>query len=192
MSERLRFARTNAVAVAIIVVLVGFFAWIVVGVVDVKDKLTAAQHANQVLAQQVRELGGTPRIGPAGAAGTAGSPGRPGAAGAPGSSGQPGPAGKQGVSGSTGPAGRTGAPGASIQGPAGATGATGPKGDPGAAGPAGSAGADGKTGPAGPAPAGWTFTYLGVTYVCTPASAGSTQYTCAPSATPPAAHRKTR
>lgn len=189
MSERLRFARTNAIAVAIIVFLVGLFVWIVVEVVDVKDKLAAAQHANQVLAQQVRDLGGTPRIGPAGAAGTAGSPGLPGAAGAPGSPGQPGPAGKQGAAGSTGPAGRTGAPGASIQGPAGATGATGPKGDPGAA---GQAGADGKTGPAGPPPSGWTFSSLGVTYVCTPNSAGSTQYSCAPSTTPPAAHRKTR
>jgi hypothetical protein len=93
----------------------------------------------------------------------------------PGPSGPPGVAGKDStVPGPQGPAGAN----SNVPGPAGPQGAPGqdstvpgPKGD---------------KGDTGPAPTGWTFTFMGVPYNCTPNSPGSTQYSCQPApATPP-------
>jgi len=137
------------------------------------------------LAQQVRQLGGTPHVspsaGPAGASGSPGAPGQPGAAGAsgrPGSAGSPGSPGSTGATGKTGPSGSPGGPG-----PSGAQGPAGPPGKDGQDGKDGATGPQGDTGQTGPPPSSWTFTYLGVTYVCSPDSAGATTYTCSPSGT---------
>lgn len=92
-----------------------------------------------------------------------GPPGPPGPAGSPGPSG---PSGSPGSSGSSGQPGSNGSPGA--VGPTGAAGAAGPQGPEGPEGPAGKDGADGKDGSDGKPPAGWTFTYNGVTYSCHP------------------------
>lgn len=122
----------------------------------------------RALAAQVRRLGGTPVVTPP----AAGSPGIPGATGPP------------------GPAGPTGRPGAGTPGPTGPTGGQGPAGPagqsvtgpPGPAGPAGPAGKDGKDGADGSPPTSWTWTYLGVTYICTQTAPGSTTYECQASA----------
>jgi hypothetical protein len=50
------------------------------------------------------------------------------------------------------------------------TGPPGPSGPPGAPGKDGRDGTDGKDGANGKPPAGWTFTYNGVTYTCSPVS----------------------
>jgi hypothetical protein len=161
------------------VILAGVIIWIGVKVADLADRLHGAERDNVTLAQQVRELGGTPRatVSP----GPTGRPGRTGSSGAPGSTGRPGATGKAGKS---GPSGDTGTPG--TPGVAGSPGAVGPSGPPGPAGKDGQDGQDGKDGtageqgPAGPPPSSWTFTYLGIPYTCTPASDGSTDYTCSP------------
>jgi hypothetical protein len=140
---------------------------------SVGARLRQAEADNRVLAQQVRDLGGTPKVSPQpGPPGSPGPPGRPGIsvtgpAGPPGPSGRPGrtvtgPPGKPGVT-VTGP---PGPPGASVTGP------PGPKGDK------GDQGDKGEKGDPGPPPSGWSFTYLGVTYQCRPVSDGSTEYTC--------------
>lgn len=106
---------------------------------------TLSTQAN-LLADQVRRLGGTPVVVPA-------QPGPAGSTGATGAQGQRGPQGIPGESppclamatqcvGATGPAGPAG--------PAGAEGKAGAAGTQGPGGPAGPAGADGQTGPAGP------------------------------------------
>jgi hypothetical protein len=61
------------------------------------------------------------------------------------------------------------------------TGPPGPSGPPGAPGKDGRDGTDGKDGTNGKPPAGWTFTYNGVTYTCSPVSGfdpDSPRYTC--------------
>ncbi|WP_306186988.1 collagen-like protein [Streptomyces sp. MK5] len=104
----------------------------------------------------------------------------------------PGPQGPKGDKGDPGKAAPTLTPSPGPSGPQGEPGADstvpGPSGPPGAdstvpgpsgpAGPAGPQGEQGDRGPAGPAPSGWTFTYKGTTYECTPDSDGSTHYTC--------------
>lgn len=88
-----------------------------------------------------------------------------------------GPKGERGEPGPSGSPGPKGEPGESVTGPpgtAGKDGADGKDGQEGAAGP------QGEKGEAGPPPSGWTFTYLGVTYACSPVEPGSTQYSCTP------------
>jgi hypothetical protein len=118
------------------------------------DTLTASAQDNHVaaqqLAQQVRQLGGTPSTVPAGPAGPMGPQG---ATGPQGPAGQTGPTGVTGPSGPPGPAGATGPAGLP-----GADGAPGPAGQDGAPGQAGSDGAPGAAGRDGAPPAGWTWT----------------------------------
>lgn len=139
----------------------------------------------RVLRAQVQAAGGTPKApdpskavedlpariqvpvpipGPPGPKGDRGDPGKPAptVTPSPGASGEPGAPGEPGAT-VTGPPGPQGPPGESVTGPPGPQGDQGPQGD---------------RGPAGPAPSGWTFTYKGVTYECTPDSDGSGHYTC--------------
>jgi hypothetical protein len=113
---------------------------------SVGSRLRKAEADNRVLAQQVRDLGGIPKVspqpGPAGSPGASGSPGAPGASGAPGRTGPSGKPGRTGASGSPGKTGPSGAPGN--------PGAVGPSGPPGPAGKDGKDGADGKDGSPGP------------------------------------------
>lgn len=138
----------------------------------------------RALRQQVKSKGGTPVApdpskavpslsaraevpvpvpgppGPSGVPGVSGAPGSPGPSGAPGQPGASGAPGVQGAAGSAGPAGPAG-----------------PQGEPGPAGPSGRDGADGKP------PAGWSFTYNGTTYTCSPVTgfdATQPRYDCAP------------
>jgi hypothetical protein len=130
----------------------------------------------QVLDEQVRSMGGTPRATvPEGIPGAAGAVGRQGERGPTGDAGPSGPAGPTGPTGPTGPGGtpgQSGADGGAGQaGAAGASGQPGPTGPSGAPGPSGASGAPGPSGPAGAdgqPPAGWTWTdRLGTTYTCT-------------------------
>jgi hypothetical protein len=131
---------------------------VVVGLLAFGLSTLAAQSARNsrlegevtTLAQQVRDMGGTPKVTPQpGPAGSPGVPGQPGAPGGQGGPGRNGSAGSPGVSGSPGPAGASGAPGsAGTPGKDGTTGAPGPKGDTGPPGPQGD---PGPTGPPGPA-----------------------------------------
>jgi Collagen triple helix repeat (20 copies) len=182
MAERLRIARRNAIPAGLLLILVGVLVGIGLEVASIRQQLSTAKHNSAVLAQQVRDLGGVPKVSP--------QPGPPGVSGSPGSAGQPGQNGRNGSNGSPGTAGATGKQGSTgvkgPPGPAGATGVEGPPGPSGPAGPVGPAGKDGKDGADGKdgsAPTGWTFTYLGVTYACTPDSAGATTYSCAPQGT---------
>lgn len=114
-----------------------------------------------------------------------GPPGPPGANGADGQDGRPAPT----VTPAPGRAGAQGVPGADSTAP-------GPAGPVGPAGPAGSDGADssvpgpqgerGDRGEAGPPPAGWSFSYGGADYDCTPDSAGGSHFTCRTSSPEPA------
>nr|SAP16333.1 Phage tail fiber protein [Nonomuraea gerenzanensis] len=151
------------------------------------ERVRQAESDRTVLTEQVKKLGGVPLVSP-----SPGPPGERGDAGPRGLQGPPGPAGPTGPRGAAGQPGRDGSPG-----PSGPPGMQGPKGDPGEQGargepgetvtgppdPAGERGPQGEPGPrgeAGPPPSGWTFTYAGVTYTCTPAESGSTTYTCTP------------
>ena len=144
-----------AAGVAVIVAAIAWAYW------SQGQRIDTVERDNAILSEQVRQLGGVPRVSPPpsrGTPGVPGSPGGPGPSGAPGGagpSGQPGAPGKAGASGKPGAAGQdgqdgaAGAPGtdgASVQGPPGAEGAQGPqgeKGDPGERGPAGPACAPG-------------------------------------------------
>lgn len=107
-----------------------------------------------------------------------------------GETGEPGPT----VTPSPGPTGRPGRPGgdSTVPGPSGSPGepgsdstVPGPSGAPGRDGRDGSDGSDGKD---GSPPAGWTFTYGGVTYNCSPTDPfdkDSPRYTCAAPAPDP-------
>lgn len=159
--------------------------WLVWTVRSLAGDLREANQARDALAQQVQQLGGEPVAGPPGSRGKVGPEGPEGEPGDRGPMGPQGPGGEPGPSGSPGPSGEPGEPGKA--GPSGAPGAAGeagppgPQGDPGPAGPQGDPGEEGprgERGPAGPAPSSWTFTYQGATYRCTPASEGSTRYTC--------------
>ena len=115
--------------------------WVNSALGDLGEQLRTARADNKVLTQQVRDLGGVPRVSPSpGPAGTPGSPGSPGVPGSPGASGRPG---ERGPGGSSGRPGASGAPGK--DGQAGQPGASG------AAGPPGEAGPRGEQGPPGPA-----------------------------------------
>jgi hypothetical protein len=129
-----------------------------------------------------RGLGGVP-----GARGIVGAPGPLGLMGPPGRSitgpvgplgpiGPVGPPGEDGTDGRNGEDGERGAEGP--EGPPGPEGAQGPPGTPG--GPPGPTGAAGPAGPPGPAMASFTFTFGGVTYVCTDPDA-NLAYDCAAS-----------
>lgn len=108
------------------------------------DRLDRAERDRTALAQQVRDLGGTPVAGPKGSDGSNGKDGRDGTngndggpgpvgpSGTPGADGEPGPAGPQGVQGEPGVQG--------VQGPVGPSGAPGPVGPQGPAGPQGDKG----------------------------------------------------
>jgi collagen triple helix repeat protein len=113
---------------------------------DLGRELRTAERDRAVLADQVRQLGGVPRVGPTGAQGPAGTPGPQG---------PPGPSGPPGAT-VTGPAGRTGpsgSPGPAVTGPAGPVGPkgdTGPQGATGEQGPRGEPGPEGSPGPTCP------------------------------------------
>ncbi|MGA5486712.1 collagen-like protein [Streptomyces pseudogriseolus] len=130
----------------------------------------------RILRAQVQAAGATPKVpdpsqavddldertrvpvpvpGPRGPQGAPGDPG-PTITPSPGPRGQPGRDGADSTV--PGPAGSPGAPGADSTVP-------GPSGPPG---PPGRDGRDGISGTDGRPPAGWTFTYGGVTYTCTP------------------------
>lgn len=118
---------------------------------SVGARLRQAEADNRILSQQVRDLGGTPKVsprpGPAGSPGVPGSPGNPGTPGRTGRTGQPGAVGPTGKTGPSGAPGASGAPG--VQGPKGDTGPAGPKGDTGDQGPRGEEGPPGPTCPDG-------------------------------------------
>ncbi|MFD1547026.1 collagen-like protein [Nonomuraea guangzhouensis] len=160
---------------------------------DVRSQLRKAESDGQVLAEQVKRLGGVPLVspsaGPQGERGPVGPAGQTvvGPRGLTGPSGPPGPAGRDGKPGKDGAAGPTGLqgipgskgePGATVTGPPGA------KGEQGADGKDGKDGADstvvGPKGETGPPPASWTFAIGVITYTCTPDEPGSTKYTCKP------------
>jgi hypothetical protein len=150
MAERLSVARRNAIAALLILAFVLLAIWLAFEVAGVRDRLTEAERTNQILAQQVRELGGVPKVsptpGPTGPAGSPGAQGQPGSSGQNGRNGSPGSVGPSGAKGSPGQAGASGAPGA-----AGAPGPAGPAGPKGDQGPQGDQGPKGDTGSPGPA-----------------------------------------
>lgn len=161
--------------------LVAVAAFVAYGIVYVRgavhDRARDAQRI-EMLSQQVRDLGGTPVVGPKGDPGTEGqrgadgSPGRDGRDGSDGDNGTPGkdgdtgPAGTPGVDGDDGVAGKDG-----DTGPVGPTGPTGPEGPQGEQGPAGDKGEKGDKGDVGPSvmcPDGYTPTqtqFLSGTYM---------------------------
>ncbi|HEY9375052.1 hypothetical protein [Streptomyces sp.] len=178
---------------AVAVVFAGLVAALMVQVASVRDQVRDAERDNAVLYDQVQRLGGVPLVspsagrqgerGPTGPAGqtVVGPRGLPGPSGPPGPAGRDGKPGKDGAVGLQGVPGLKGDPGATVTGPPGVkgdAGADGKDGKDGSAGPEGKQGEPGPRGETGPAPASWTFTYLGVTYQCTPDEAGSTSYTC--------------
>lgn len=155
------------------------------------ERLAESDRKGQVLSQQVRDMGGVPRVtvapGPAGSPGAAGQSGAPGSAGASGSPGRSGTAGSPGPIGPSGGQGPAGVPGQSVTGPPGSAGPAGPSGAPGKD---GADGKDGKDGADGKPPSSWTWTdQLGATYTCTQTSPGATTYTCTSSG-PLSARRK--
>lgn len=113
--------------------------------------------------------------GPQGPKGDRGEKGDRGATGRPGADGEDGDDGDNGSDGSSGSTGD--------QGPKGDTGPAGPKGDRGERGPQGppgEPGPQGERGPEGPSPESFSFTYLGINYVCTPTAENDLDYTCSP------------
>ncbi len=151
--SRRRRRRTDLlwlVGMALLVVVLG---WIVVTMQDLSASLHDANRQRDLLAQQVRDLGATPVVGPSGKPGRDGDglPGQKGDKGDTGDSGSPGPSstvpgpqGSPGSVGSPGPPGTSGIPGASgVPGLPGAAGSPGPSG---AAGQSGQNGSDGKPG----------------------------------------------
>lgn len=195
--EERRWRRGDILAVAGALAIGAAFAWIVLSVQGLTHELRTANEARDALAAQVQRLGESPVagppgsrgepgesiVGPRGPRGEKGDPGEPGKP-APTITPSPGPSGPPGEPGEPG-ATVTGPPGAdsTVPGPGGPPGPSGPpgppgRGEPGPAGPAGPPGERGEQGPAGPPPSGWTFTYKGDTYECTPDGEGSTHYTC--------------
>lgn len=150
------------------------------------QRLQRAEQDRVTLSDQVRDLGGIPRVTPS--PGERGAPGEPGQSGPAGPRGPAGPAGEPGPPGPPGPAGVAGAAGQ--DGTPGAAGTAGEKGDPGAAGAAGEHGERGEPGPKGdPGPPGLppqslVFVIDGVDYQCLPASSGAVDYACRAVSTP--------
>ncbi len=153
----LRLVRRNLILAGTVLLAVGLGLLVVLEYQDVRARLATADRNNQILAQQVRDLGGTPKVTPApGPTGPAGASGQPGASGSSGqngrngsngSAGSPGPTGAKGAAGSPGPSGATGAQG--VAGPAGKDGADGKDGATGPQGPKGDTGSPGPTCPTG-------------------------------------------
>ena len=173
-AEERRWRRGDLFALAAAVAVGALFAWILLSIQGLTVDLQTANQARDALAEQVQQLGHKPVAGPPGSRGEPGESvvgppgprgeqGDPGPSGPAGPSGPPGKSGKDGADGSDGTAGEPGSVGAT--GPAGPAGPQGPQGEAGPAGPQGSAGQDGAD---GKPPAGWTFTYQGVTYTCAP------------------------
>ena len=133
---------------AALVLVCSAVAWALVMVKNVADGRTDDRRTIAALAEQVRELGGTPVTAPPGKDGPAGEPGKDGEDGTDGRDGKDGTPGTPGSPGPSGAAGRPGAVGS--PGTPGAAGATGPPGVPGATGPAGPSGPPGEPGPRGP------------------------------------------
>ena len=131
-------ANRTAVALAIIVPVVGAASWVSAGQ-DGPDPIHGCVQAGS---GQVRIVAADDRCRPNERSLTWNVEGPAGPAGA---AGQRGPAGEAGARGPAGPAGEAGAPG-----PAGAPGEAGTAGPPGETGPAGPAGPAGEAGPAGP------------------------------------------
>jgi hypothetical protein len=177
VGRSLGIARRNLILAGLVLVFMALGLMVVAEFQSFRHQLSAAQQDSRILAQQVRELGGTPKVTPApGPTGPAGASGQPGASGSSGqngrngSNGSPGTAGAKGSAGSPGPAGASGAAGG--QGPAGPAGKDGQDGKD---------GAKGDTGATGPPPSSWSWNdALGVTHTCTQDSPGSTTYTCKP------------
>ena len=141
------------------VTLFGVVSWSTLTVVGMKQDLGRAEKDRAALAQQVKNMGGTPVAGPRGNAGVPGRNGRTGDTGATGPrgtdgvNGAPGSSGSNGAKGSDGKAGRDGVAGAAGRdGVDGRDGAQGPKGDPGDQGPVGPVGPAGPQCPEGYAP----------------------------------------
>ena len=133
------------------------------------ERLRQAESDRVVLARQVEQLGGVPKVS-AGPRGEQGVQGPPGIHGSQGPSGPRGQTGEKGATGKPGPAGGTGPSGSP-----GAPGERGPKGEQGPEGergPQGEQGPRGENGDPGPPPTSWTYTWAGVTWTCT-ATAGS-------------------
>lgn len=142
-------ARTFLPALAFAVLVAVGFGVMYLQQQSVGARLRQAESDSQVLAQQVRDMGGVPKVspqpGPTGAPGSPGVPGQPGRSGQAGSAGRPGQDGASGEPGKTGASGAPGAPGAP-----GAKGDVGPKGDKGDPGERGPKGDQGDPGPPGP------------------------------------------
>ena len=165
MTERLRQVRRGVPAVLLATILLVLVFWLVLEIRDVHDRLRQAQRDSQTLAQQVRDLGGVPKVTPQ--PGPSGAPGQPGRSGQPGSNGR---AGQSGANGQPGKSGQSGAPGAvGASGPPGAKGDTGSKGDAGEQGPKGDQGDPGSPGPT--CPDGYHTTHTTVVTVGAPQDA---------------------
>jgi hypothetical protein len=172
--------RYAVIAVAAVAVFAAFAIWMQ----SLSHELRVSNEARDALARQVQSLGEKPVAGP------------PGSRGEPGQSvtGPRGPKGETGASGKPGPTitpspGPSGPPGATVTGPPGADstipGPSGPPGEnaTGIPGQDGKDGTDGSDGTNGKPPAGWTFTYNGVDYTCSPAGnfdESSPRYDCEP------------
>jgi hypothetical protein len=185
--EEPRRPRAWPLPLAIAVLIAAVLTWLMVEIHSVRTEARVARQDSAVLADQVRELGGepkvTPSVGPQGERGEKGDPGQT-IVGPRGPAGPSGPPGKDGKDGAQGPAGIAGSPGPKGEPGESVTGPPGPRGEPGEDGADGKdstvPGPQGERGPAGPPPSSWTFTWLTTTYRCTPDEPGSTHYTCRP------------
>lgn len=188
MAEHARRVRRYWVIAAGTLSFAALFFYVSAQINSLADQLRQAESDRQVLSTQVQQLGGIPRVsatpGPRGQPGVQGSAGPQGVTGARGPQGVPG---TPGATGKPGPSGASGRPG--VPGPQGSPGPTGPAGASGQPGPAGERGPQGEKGPkgdpgargeTGPPPSSWTYTWLGVTYRCTPDTPGAATYTCKP------------
>lgn len=161
--EKLKFGIAYWVSASAIL---GTACWTTLSVVDMKKDLSQAERDRSALVQQVKDLGGTPNVGPRGATGT---PGRDGRDGDPGQAGTNGRDGSDGTPGTAGTDGADGTPGAN--GKDGKDGADGRDGVDGAPGPQGPQGPQGEPGPSCPEGYNVTIEYIGLKQaaVCTKA-----------------------
>uniref|UniRef100_UPI0019666C5D hypothetical protein n=1 Tax=Nonomuraea lactucae TaxID=2249762 RepID=UPI0019666C5D len=86
---RLRVNRRDIVLIVSVAVLGLLAFWVSAAIRDLVDELRAAQRDRAILVQQVRQLGGVPKVGPPGERGDQGLRGVPGPSGPPGASGAP-------------------------------------------------------------------------------------------------------
>lgn len=179
MMVRHTLRRKNWPLVAIVLTFVTMAWYVSSQIRDLTDQLQQAEADRAVLAQQVEQLGGVPRVAPPpGPQGEPGVPGASGEAGQPGPQGSAGPSGAPGQVGEPGPSGPSGPPG--LPGPSGSPGERGEQGPAGERGPQGERGEQGARGESGPPPSSWSYTWLGITYGCSPEGPGSTAYVCSP------------